>query len=318
MPSRAWTAPSVDAAFASFVRFPRWMWTNPTFRAFAHGLRQSNDGRAPDTPPVTIHGMDLYDVQGSASAVIDALEAAEAAEAAGAAGAAGATGATGAAARARSSYACLESTVTDSDGVARARTPRWPDVGLLRLGSSRRSSSLRPAPSRRRIHRRNRTRHFDLLQHARNVVAGEAYLRAMHEGREEPWDIRDRHMVSTVDLLLAALDHAEPQKRSRLVVWAHNAHVGDMGATSRGDAGRVSIGQLLRERYPGEVAIVGLMTAVGTVRAAVEWGGPDRVMTLTPPRRGSHADLLQRTGGQRFYKIPNAGSTEFTVISMGR
>ena len=269
---------SVDAAFASFVRFPRWMWSNPTFRAFAHTMRESNDGRASGTPPATIHGMDLYDVQGSATAVIEALQAID----------------TSVAERARSSYACLESSDRGGDGLTRIKSPRWPDVDcasaviapLVDLVTGA-IAALDASP--------NNAHHFDLVQHARNVAAGEAYLRAMHEGREDSWDIRDRHMASTIDFLLSALDNTHPRKRSRLVVWAHNAHVGDMGATSRAIAGRVSIGQLLRERYPGDVAIVGLMTAVGSVRAAVEWGGPDHVMQLTPPRRGSHADLFRRT-----------------------
>ena len=269
---------SVDAAFASFNRFPRWMWTNPTFRAFAHELRESNHARPSGTPPVTIHGMDLYDVQGSATAVIQALQSLDASTAA----------------RAQSGYACLASSETGNDGVAHAKSPRWPDVdcasAVIVPLVDLMTSVIAPGDSAT-----NDARHFDLLQHARNVATGEAYLRAMHEGREDSWDIRDRHMASTIDLLLSALDSADPRKRSRLVVWAHNAHVGDMSATSRGVAGRISIGQLLRERYPGDVAIVGLMTAVGTVRAALEWGGPDRVMRLTPPRRGSHADLLRRT-----------------------
>ena len=102
-------------------------------------------------------------------------------------------------------------------------------------------------------------------------------------------------------------------ERSRLVVWAHNAHIGDIRATSRGDAGRISLGQLLRERYPDDTFSVGLMSATGTVRAALVWGGPDRVMTLTPPLRESHAALLQRARAKQFYVVLDDASTATTV-----
>src|SRR3712207_7359196 len=56
------------------------------------------------------------------------------------------------------------------------------------------------------------------------------------------WNVRDEHMVDTLDRLL---DHAG----GTAVVWAHNTHVGDARATDMADAGMVNVGQLLRERH---------------------------------------------------------------------
>ena len=55
------------------------------------------------------------------------------------------------------------------------------------------------------------------------------YYRAMFRGGAESWNLRDRHMMSTLEALL---DYAERSGRPRrAVVWAHNSHLGDARAT---------------------------------------------------------------------------------------
>ncbi len=36
---------------------------------------------------------------------------------------------------------------------------------------------------------------------------------------------------------------------ARLVVWGHNRHVGDARATAMGEAGEISLGQMMRQRH---------------------------------------------------------------------
>lgn len=55
------------------------------------------------------------------------------------------------------------------------------------------------------------------------------------------WNARDTHMFET---LQALLDHLGPQ--ARVVVWAHNSHLGDARATEPGDQGELNLGQLLK------------------------------------------------------------------------
>ena len=277
-------ASSIDHSLHAFRRFPQWMWSNTDFRDFARWLRGYNLARRGETP-ATVHGMDLYDVQGSAIAVLNSLSHID----------------PEAAARARASYGCLESRQT-REAISATMAPQWPDIEcdqavqipLIALMTGSEGSGAMDIGNGAFV---------DLLQHARIVRNGEEYLRAMHRGREDAWDLRDTHMASTIDLLLSHLD-AVSGSRSRLVVWAHNAHVGDIRATSRGKSGRISLGQLLRERYPDDTFIVGLMTAIGTVRAALEWAGPDHVMPLSTPLPTSHAALLQRTRMKQFYVMP--------------
>ena len=278
-------ASDIDHSLRAFRRFPGWMWANTDFRDFLLWLRSWNARRPPDAEPVVVHGMDLYDIQGSIEVVLRFLEPVN----------------PDAAVRARADYACLE---TSGAATGTAVGARWPDIDcsssaqqVLTTVASGVDGVAGSAP--------DNGVYIDALQNARIAANGEAYARAMHHGSEHAWDLRDRHMASTIDLLLAHLD-AVSGHRSRVVVWAHNAHVGDAAATSRGEAGFITIGQLLRERYPGDTVSVGFITATGDVRAAHVWGGADRVMRLTPPLRHTHAALLRQAGVRRFYLVLDA------------
>jgi erythromycin esterase-like protein len=68
---------------------------------------------------------------------------------------------------------------------------------------------------------------FSAEQNARLVVNAERYYRSMYRGREWTWNLRDRHMVDTLDALRERIAGA----LDGTVVWAHNSHVGDARAT---------------------------------------------------------------------------------------
>jgi erythromycin esterase-like protein len=103
----------------------------------------------------------------------------------------------------------------------------------------------------------------------------EQYYRSMFRGRVSSWNLRDRHMAETLAALAAYL-HGQSQ-RAKIVVWAHNSHLGDARATEMGQAGELNVGQLVRERHAqDEAVLIGFSTYSGTVTAATEWGGPAR------------------------------------------
>ena len=85
---------------------------------------------------------------------------------------------------------------------------------------------------------------FEAEQNARVIKDAEEYYRSMFQGRVSSWNVRDTHMADTLDALLAYLERRIG--RAKVVVWAHNSHVGDARATEMGDAGEVNIGQLAR------------------------------------------------------------------------
>jgi erythromycin esterase-like protein len=79
---------------------------------------------------------------------------------------------------------------------------------------------------------------------------------------------------------------------AKVVVWAHNSHVGDARATDMSRRGELNLGQLMRERFGKGVFLLGFSTYDGTVIAADRWGGPHRVHTISQARPESYAGLF--------------------------
>ena len=135
---------------------------------------------------------------------------------------------------------------------------------------------------------------FDAWQNAEVAADAEHYYRIMVRGDRESWNIRDRHMVSTVNRLCA---HLGPSARG--VLWEHNTHVGDARATDMARAGMVNVGQLLREHHGSDqVALIGCAGHRGTVVAGAAWGASDAVLEVPAARAGTHEDLLHRALGE--------------------
>ena len=112
---------------------------------------------------------------------------------------------------------------------------------------------------------------LDAAQNARLVASAERYYRIMYYGGAESWNLRDTHMFETLEHLLEARG-----PRSKAVVWAHNSHIGDARYTDMGVVREeLNIGQLCRERFGDEAALIGFGTHTGTVAAASDWDGDD-------------------------------------------
>jgi erythromycin esterase-like protein len=141
---------------------------------------------------------------------------------------------------------------------------------------------------------------FEAAQNARLIASAEEYYRVMYYGGPEAWNLRDRHMAETLSRILEARGPG-----SKAVVWAHNSHIGDARHTEMGVVrGEVNLGQLVRERYGDEAALVGFGTHAGTVAAASRWDGPMRVMAVRPSLEGSYErlchDASERAGVPSF------------------
>src|SRR5690606_28316414 len=67
---------------------------------------------------------------------------------------------------------------------------------------------------------------FDAQQNARIVANAEKYYRTLVTAEDLSWNIRDRHMMETLDLLLDRYG-----EDAKAIVWAHNTHIGDYRAT---------------------------------------------------------------------------------------
>src|SRR5439155_12895108 len=138
----------------------------------------------------------------------------------------------------------------------------------------------------------DREARFDAEQNALVVKTAEHYCRTMVRGQAESWNIRDRHMVETLERLMRF--HGEPAKA---IVWEHNTHIGDARYTDMADDGMVNVGQLARERHAGEeVVLVGFGSHRGSVIAADEWEAPMETMPVPPAEAGSWEEVLHEAG----------------------
>jgi erythromycin esterase-like protein len=195
-----------DAATAlgDFTRFPRWMWRNEVVVDFLQWLRSFNASRNADQR-AGFYGLDLYSLHTSMEAVLRYLDAVDPA----------------AAGRARHRYACFEHFGRDAQGYGYAAT-----LGLSASCEGEVVAQLvdlrkRAADYMNRDGHIAEDEYFFAEQNARLVRNAEQYYRSMFGGRSESWNLRDTHMMETLDALLTWM-----RRRSRgakAVVWAHNS-----------------------------------------------------------------------------------------------
>jgi erythromycin esterase-like protein len=76
---------------------------------------------------------------------------------------------------------------------------------------------------------------FYAEQNALVVKNAEEYYRSMFFGEVSSWNLRDGHMVETLETLVAHL--GRQGRRAKVIVWAHNSHLGDARATAMGRRG---------------------------------------------------------------------------------
>lgn len=116
----------------------------------------------------------------------------------------------------------------------------------------------------------------------------------MIHASEDSWNVRDRHMTETLQILL---DRLGPD--SKAIVWAHNTHIGDYRATDMVREGQINIGGLARQIWgEDQVALVGFGTFQGETIASHAWDGPIEVMRVPPGKRGSIESAMHEAGAK--------------------
>ncbi len=276
---------SADEALKGFERFPAWMWRNTTVRNFAGWLRNHNARcRADGRREAGFYGLDLYSLHRSMQEVIDYLENVD----------------PDAAQRARERYACFDHAGADDGqaygfaaafgaGMSCERQVVDQLVELQRTGLqyARRDGLLAEDEL------------FYAQQNAQTVRNAEVYYRSMFGSRVSSWNLRDQHMFQTLKALRAHLHHQDGEP-ARIVVWAHNSHVGDARATEVGADGQLTLGQLVREGYGEPGVLIGFTTYSGTVTAASEWGAVAERKVVRPALNGSIEELLHEVDRPEF------------------
>ncbi len=269
-----------EAALSGFERFPAWMWRNTVMREFVEWLREHNRSLAP-ARQVGFFGMDLYSMYSSMRAVVHHLARHD----------------PQAAARARARYACFdhrggEDSQAYGYAAAFGAIPSCEDQAIEQLMEMNRRAGATLGEDRDEV--------FYAQQNARLVRNAEEYYRTMFRGRVSSWNLRDTHMVQTLEALEKHLRHTRGSA-PRIAVWAHNSHLGDASATEMGSQGEWSVGQLVRERWGREAALIGLTTYSGSVTAAAEWDGPGERKRVREALPGSIERLFHDSGQERFW-----------------
>jgi erythromycin esterase len=254
----------------AFKRWPTWMWANWEIAAFAEWMHKFNKNRS---NKAGFYGLDVYSLWESMESILNYLEKKD----------------PQAAQTARQAYQCFEPYGEDPQSYAwstRMVPGDCEDEAIdLLLEMQRRAGRYNGDPEAG----------FNAEQNALVIKNAEKYYRAMVRSDSGSWNVRDQHMMETLNRLM---DFHGPNTKG--IVWAHNTHVGDASYTDMARAGMFNIGQLAREQHASEgVVLVGFGSYYGSVIAGQSWGAPMERMKVPDGRAGSWEDVLHQTGNDQ-------------------
>ncbi len=281
---------TIIAALEDFKRYPSWVWRNKDTLELIQQLRDYNATIPRNLTKTGIYGFDLYGLYNSIDEVTGYLDKLD----------------VEAAKRARLRYSCFDGFDKDPHKYANSVSAdpslsceSEAEEQFLELNKNAFQYLNGDIPDAQK-------EFFNAQQNARLIKNSEKYFRAVYENEADSthsWNLRDRHMME----ILEALNHyiQTPENHNKVVVWAHNSHVGNAEASAMSLRGELNIGQLLRKKYADKAVLIGFATHTGTVLASTTWGGPVEQMQLLPAVEGSYAALFHKVNVPSFYLILN-------------
>lgn len=275
---------SVDDAMAGlFLNFPRWMWRNETMKTFLKWLRGHN-AELPVEKRCGIFGMDVYSLHLSMSEVLRYLQEhdPETAEIV------------------ANEYHCFDKFGDDAQVYGRLVTAglskgcREAALAAVNHIAEARSMPYTKSNLPEKIFAEDDN--FIAQMNARVVVEAEKYYTSMFDPSLNSWNIRDTHFFNT---MVAVREHLlRTRGNNRVVLWAHNSHLGDARHTHLDASARQSkelnIGQLIKQSYEQESITVGQLTYKGTVMAAHDWGSKPKVKNVRKGLPNSHEEFFHK------------------------
>jgi erythromycin esterase len=283
----------------SFNRWPTWMWANTETVKLVKWLKEYNDTiinqlklSTTIDKPVGFYGLDLYSLWESIEVIIQYLKKVD----------------PSALKNAFDAYNCFEPFNKNVEEYARRTafvTENCEDEIIELLASLK---SKRDFYSKDH-HQNKEEEYFDAEQNVITAKDAEKYYRTMIKGDVNSWNLRDTHMMDTLERLVDFHEQndgkSKSKSKSKAIIWAHNTHIGDARFTDMKESGMINIGQLVREKKGSQnTVLVGFSTYSGTVIAAREWGDKMEIMDVPSAREGSWDNLLH------FIDSNNTNSTE--------
>lgn len=281
------TDESAIQSLSDFERFPTWMWRNREVSHFIEWLKTYNlDFYRQDSKtrwPAGFYGLDLYSMSTSIRAVITYLDKVDPM----------------AAKRARIRYSCLDHFMDNPQAYGYA-------VEFDLADSCERDIIDQLVELRRKAYdymKRDgfvaEDEYLCARQNAKIVANAEEYYRALFRGRPNTWNLRDKHMFETLEDLSEHLGE-RLGRDPRIIVWAHNSHIGNAAATEMNERGEFNIGQLVRSAYKDKSLLVGFSTCRGTVTAADNWDEPYKTKRVREPFPGSYEEVFHHVNQKAF------------------
>ncbi|HWF18009.1 MAG TPA: erythromycin esterase family protein [Verrucomicrobiae bacterium] len=275
-------AEAVDA-LDGFKRFPQWMWRNADVLDFVGWLREHNDAQQSPERKTGFYGLDLYSLHASIEAVLAYLERHD----------------PDSAKRARKRYACFDHFGGDTQKYGMAAGLGVAQSCEEEVINELTELRLREAEYLQRDGRVAADEFFSAEQNAFIIRNAEEYYRTMFRGEVSSWNLRDQHMMETLNSLVKHLKQF--MRPVKVVVWAHNSHLGNARATEMGERGEFNLGQLARERHGHHAVLIGFTTHHGTVTAASDWDGPAERKHVRPALSESYEALFHEVGYPAFW-----------------
>jgi erythromycin esterase-like protein len=177
-------------------------------------------------------------------------------------------------------------------------------------------------------HLNEEERLFEAVLNSQAVKSSERYFARKGSGSISSWNVCERHFMNTITRVREHLisrqnlvesiardyhhqdgssspvqDIESIAKIPRIVVLAHNTHIGDARATSSGQVrGDLSLGQLVRERIgTDKTFLLGMTTSSGNIIASLSWESPSFIRQLSTPLESSFDRIFSEAKIHRWY-----------------
>lgn len=263
---------SAKDVLSAFNRWPTWMWANWEIVALTEWMRKHN-ATQPANKRVGFYGLDVYSLWESLEAIINYLDKTD----------------KKAKEVAMQAWHCFEPySEEEGESYARATAHSWVPAScetevvdlLLEIRNKMKQYNTDPEAV------------LNVERNAMIAVNAEKYYRAMIKGGPFSWNIRDHHMVDTLNKLMDF--HG---LHAKAIVWEHNTHIGDARATDMRLDGMVNVGQLVNEmHYHDGVVAVGFGSYRGSVIAGRWWNDVMRKMNVPPAVANSWEYIMHNAG----------------------
>ena len=261
---------NIQEVLKEFNRWPTWMWANWEIAAFATWLKDFNLKRKQEEK-IGFYGLDVYSLWESMNSIVNYLqqEDPETAE------------------LAKDALNCFEPFKAKDS---------YASVFSTSKGDCKNEVVQLLKQVREKAHSYDGAEEAGLNAELNALVMANAekYYKAMAGFGDDSWNVRDRHMVETLNRLM---DH-HPDG-AKVIIWEHNTHIGDARATDMAASGLVNVGQLVREQHSKEgVVLVGFGSYSGSVMAGRNWGAPMQKMKVPEAIPNSLEYRLHKSGAE--------------------